>query len=102
MSLEKKYLKSRPICKVTFRLPQKAAGDAETVNIVGDFNNWNRSADKMTRLKSGDYKISLNLTVGKTYEYRYLINGCLWENDWYADEYRQSPVSHEENSVVIV
>ena len=37
MSLTKKYLKSKPICKVTFTVP---ASEASTVAVAGDFNNF--------------------------------------------------------------
>ena len=44
MSVKKKFLKSKPICKVSFRLPKEEAGGAETVHLVGDFNDWDSSA----------------------------------------------------------
>ena len=55
MSLEKRNLKSRPITKVTFRLPPSAAPDAEKVHLVGDFNDWRTDATPMTRLKNGEF-----------------------------------------------
>ena len=36
MSIKKRYLKTKPICKVTFRLSKKAAKGAEKVYLVGD------------------------------------------------------------------
>jgi len=100
MSIKKQYLKKKPICKVTFRLPKEAIEGAKNVTIVGDFNDWSEEATPLKPLKSGDYKALLELEVGKSYQYRYLIDGETWENDWAADDYVASPFSDVENSVV--
>jgi 1,4-alpha-glucan branching enzyme len=102
MSLEKKYLKSRPVGKVTFRLPHAAAPEAQSVFLVGDFNEWRKDATPMTRLKSGEFKVALELEPGREYCFRYLIEGDTWENDWEADRYVPSGIAGEENSVVVV
>ena len=102
MAIKKKFLKSKPICKCTFTLPKEAAPKAESVTIVGDFNSWDEGETPLKQLKNGDYKIELDLEVGKKYAYRYLIDGEQWENDWQADEYIQAPEFDVENSVVSV
>jgi len=102
MSLEKRYLKSRPESKVTFTLPAKAASAGSRVCVVGDFNDWDPEATPMTRLKSGSWKATVDLPVDRTYAFRYLIDGRTWENDWEADGYAPSGVGHEENSLVTV
>ncbi len=99
--IKKQYLKTRPICRVTFRLPRQAAPDAHKVVIVGDFNNWDRNATPLKRLKSGDWTVSFHLETGKEYRYRYLIDDSIWENDWAADRYEPSPYGSD-NSVVTV
>lgn len=103
MSLNKKELKTRPVTKVTFRLPAEAAPGAERVHLVGDFNDWNESATPMQRLKSGEFKVTLDLEAGRDYSFRYLIEGREWENDWEADQYVPSGIAVDaENSVVSV
>jgi len=102
MSLEKKYLKTRPIGKVTFRLPSEAAPDAATVHLVGDFNDWRTDATPMARLKNGEFKVCLDLETGREYKFRYLIGDDRWENDWEADKYVPSGIDAVEDSVVIV
>ena len=102
MSLEKKYLKTRPVGKVTFRVPPAAAPEATKVHLVGDFNGWDPLATPMTRLKSGEFKVSLNLETGREYGFRYLIGDDTWENDWEADKYVPSGIDAAENSVVVV
>ncbi len=102
MSLQKKPLKTRSVSKVTFRLPKDAAGNAQKVSLVGDFNNWNPSATPMQRLRNGEFKATLDLERGHRYQFRYLIEDETWENDWDADSYTSSGIGDSENSVVEV
>ncbi len=101
MSLKKQFLKSKPICKVTFKLPKEAVVEAESVKLLGDFNEWEQtSAVAMTALKNGSFKTTLDLETGKEYQFRYLIDDEKWENDSEADKYAVSPYGTE-NSVVV-
>lgn len=102
MSIKKQYLKTRPVSKVTFRLPHEAAPEAKSVHLVGEFNDWDKLATPMTQLKNGDFKVTLDLETGRQYNFRYLIEGKVWENDWEADKYAPSEIAEEENSVVVV
>jgi len=100
MALTKQYLKTRPVCKVTFRLPKKAAPQAKRVHLVGDFNDWNTQTMPMQRLKSGEFKLVVDLSTGRDYAFRYLIDQKIWENDWEADRYIPSPYEGVNNSIV--
>lgn len=100
MGLKKQFLKSKPECKVTFELGSDAVEGVKTVHLVGDFNSWDESSMPMKKQKDGTYKISLNLAVEGQYQFRYLLDGERWENDWEADEYITSPFPGIENSVV--
>jgi len=102
MSLQKRYVKTRGVSKVTFRLPAEAAAEAARVALVGDFNDWDPDATLMTRLKNGEYKVTVDLEPGREYGYRFLIDGRIWENDWEADKYVPSGFADTENSVVVV
>ena len=95
MSIKKQFLKSKPICKVTLSLPKSICQNARQVKVVGEFNNWDTTATPMDPLKNGTFKTTLNLETGKTYQFRYLIDGNIWENDDYADAY----VPNEFNTV---
>jgi hypothetical protein len=44
MSIKKQYLKSKPVCKVTFRIPKEVANGTRMAALVGEFNNWNPEA----------------------------------------------------------
>lgn len=101
MAIKKQYLKSKPVAKVTLSLPSEAAQEAKDVKVVGDFTDWKKGL-AMKKLKNGDYKVTLDLPVDKTYQFRYLIDGKKWENDWSADDYVNNGVSADDNSVVVV
>lgn len=87
--LKKQYIKSRDAYKVTFRLAKHEQPDYEidSVTLVADFNDWSFIDTPLLKLKNGDYKIAVELEAGKKYEFRYLINGEKWYNEWEADEY---------------
>lgn len=102
MSVSKKFLKSKPICKVTFRLECDEAKESKSASLVGDFNSWNPKKAKMKKLKNGAFTTTLDLDVDKAYEFRYRLDGGKWINDDAADKYVPTGVSLEENSVVVV
>lgn len=102
MSLKKQYLKSKPVCKVTFRLNAREANKAGTARLVGDFNAWDEHAEPMKRLKNGDFTQTIALEKDKEYAFRYFLDDTTWENDWQADAYIPSGMGGEDNSVVRV
>lgn len=83
--------------RVTFRLPSTIW--AESVHLVGDFNDWSRTSHPLQRTHDGDWEITLELDRGKTYQFRYLVNKTDWQNDWNADRYVSNPFGGE-NSVI--
>lgn len=100
MSIKKQYYKTKPYVKVTLTLPKEAAPEAKKVTVAGDFNGWNKTSDEMTQLKNGSFKYTTQLEQGKEYQFRYLIDGNTWENDWEADKYVGGGASYDENSVI--
>ncbi len=102
MALTKRYSKTKSVCKVTFTLPKEAVENAKSVYLVGEFNNWQIHATPMKKYKDGSFKVVLELQKDRPYQYRYLIDDNLWENDWKADKYVPSPYGACENSVVVV
>lgn len=100
MSLTKKFLKSKPVCKVTFKVPAEMAPNASNVHVVGEFNDWSEQDSPLKQLKNGSFSTTIALEQGREYQFRYLIDGK-WENDDEADKYVASPMGSE-NSVVSV
>jgi 1,4-alpha-glucan branching enzyme len=101
MSIKKQYLKTRPECKVKFRLTRDQAGGASEVRLLGDFNGWNRNAEPMNRLKSGDFTTILYLDLDQSYEFRYLTGDGAWLNDTEADGSATTPYPEAANSVIM-
>jgi 1,4-alpha-glucan branching enzyme len=101
MGLKKQYVKKKSCCKVTFRLPKQAAPAAEMVTVVGEFNNWDKNGTKMQKLKSGDFKTTIELACNKEYRFRYLIDSSRWENDWAADKYLPNEYGDDDSVVVV-
>ncbi len=99
--IKKQYLKTKPICRVTFRLPKEGALSAETVTVAGEFNNWDEKATPMKLQKNGDFMVVLELGIGKEYRFRYCIDGGKWENDWCADKYEPNPFGGYDSVVVV-
>lgn len=104
MALQKSYLKrqNQKYCNVTFELSPEAAKGAETVHLVGDFNSWSSKETEMKKKKDGSFSVKLKLETNREYQFRYLIDGKRWENDWNADKYVPAPFGGSDNSVVIV
>lgn len=99
--ITKEYLAGENICRVTFRLPESVVPNAVSVCVVGNFNDWNSSANPMKKTENGAYTTKLDLERGREYQFRYLIDESKWENDWNADRYVQNPFGNGDNSVVV-
>ena len=71
--------------QVTFEVD--AAVQAEQANLCGEFNSWATHANPMQRKPDGGFELTLPLDPGRSYRFRYLLDGVRWENDWAADDY---------------
>jgi 1,4-alpha-glucan branching enzyme len=96
MSITKQYLKSKPVCKVTFSVPAKNANE---VKVVGTFNAWNAEETPLKKLKNGTFKGTVNLDANQSYEFRYVVDGA-YSNDEQADSYAWSAYASAENGVL--
>ena len=93
--ISKRFLKTRPGCKVTFRLPAEEGGDVAAV--AGDFSGWKPLP--MKALKKGGFSLTMELDTGNVYQFRYLVDGARWCNDWQADGYVSNQFG-QDNSLV--
>lgn len=101
MALKKAFSKDGKKCSVTFTVSAEAANGAKKINIAGDFNSWSSTETPLKANKDGSFSVKLSLDAGKEYQFRYLIDGHRWENDWEADKYIPAPYSNADNSVVV-
>ncbi len=98
MSIKKQFIKTKPVCKVTFSIEAKAAKSAA---VVGDFNKWDAKVGELSKLKSGTFKGVFELPKDASYEFKYVIDG-VFTNDPQADSYKWNDFAGTENSVVSV
>ncbi len=91
MAIKKQYLKSKPVCKVTFTVPAKEANE---VVVAGNWNEWNTSAEPLKKLKNGTFKTTIDLETGSSYEFKYVVDGT-WQNDEQADAYAWNEFASE-------
>jgi predicted flap endonuclease-1-like 5' DNA nuclease len=76
--------------KITFILPADIVSDASNGLLLGEFNNWEKkSGFSLKKGKDGSMKAIVELEAGRSYEYRYLLDGGRWENDQTAEQYAQ-------------
>lgn len=91
-----KAVKENNINKVTFTLAASAIDNAETVAVLGSFNNWDlNKALFLTKEKNGSFKGTIELTKGNAYEYRFLVNNSIWVNDEKATRFVTTPFGVE-------
>lgn len=98
MAIKKQFLKTKPVCKVTFTLP---AEEAKNVVVVGSFNEWNEKATPLKKLKNGSFKGTVDLESGNSYEFRYIVDGE-YTNEEQADSFAWSDFAGADNSVLSV
>ena len=85
--IRKTFVKSggKTVARVTFTLPESIWAD--TICLVGDFNNWNRTSHPFQRDREGKWILIVDLELGRAYQFRYLVDGKEWMNDTQADVY---------------
>ena len=96
MAIAKQYLKTKPVCKVTFTV---TAGEAKKVEVVGDFNNWKPKKTILKKLKNGSFKGTFDLPKDTSSEFKYLIDG-IFVNEAEADSYKWNEHAGSENGVL--
>lgn len=99
--LKKQYQKNNS-CKVTFVLPKESfhAESANTVKVLGEFNDWNWEEGLTMKAAKDAFQASIKLDAGKSYQFRYVVEGQGWLNDPAADRYVPSPFPGIDNSVI--
>ena len=85
--------------EVTFTLP--ADLHAETVTLCGEFNDWSAEGTRLERGMDGSWQATVALEPGRSYRYRYLLDGQRWENDEQADGYVPNPLGSVDSVVVV-
>lgn len=74
----------RRVARVTFMLPNSIWAD--TIYLVGDFNDWNSSSHPFYVTREGTWTFTLDLEVSRSYQFCYRRDGE-WTNDGHADAF---------------
>ena len=85
------------LIEVEFTLP--GCIRANTVAVVGEFNDWCRDTDVMTQSTDGDWSACVALAPGR-YRFRYVADDDQWLNDWSADDYVPNAFGGEDSVVI--
>jgi 1,4-alpha-glucan branching enzyme len=81
----KNYSKTGRFCRVTFELSPRV--NSQRAALCGEFNEWDQAVNPMKQRKDGIFSTTVSLQAGRTYRFRYLLDGHRWENDQAADAY---------------
>lgn len=102
MSIRKKFLTDyqKRKCRVTFILPKEIGDNAQKAHVVGEFNEWARSANPMKKMSNGTFVTVIVLPMYRDYQFRYLIDNKIWINDSDADRFEPTPFGDSENCVL--
>ena len=100
MALKKSFSSDGKKCTVTFTVNPEAAAGADKINLVGEFSSWDETSIPMKKGPDGSFSVKKQLETNKEFQFRYLINGVAWINDWHADKYVRSELANDDNSVV--
>jgi 1,4-alpha-glucan branching enzyme len=98
MSIKKQFIKTKPVCKVTFSVEAKEAIKA---SVIGDFNNWNQEEGTLNKLKNGTFKGVFNIDKDASYEFKYVIDGA-FVNETESDSFLWNEFAGNENGVLTV
>ena len=101
MSLEKKFLKSKPVCKVKFSVSGEPFATASSVSLSGDFNDWSVDQLPLKRARDGSWSVSVDLENNREYQFRYVVDGSHWTNEPEADRFAFNGIDAE-NSVLVL
>ena len=69
--LKREAVKQSNQVKVTFVLPHNP--DQPRISVVGDFNNWNPTANPLIKRPNNTRSASLTLDPGQRYNFRYYL-----------------------------
>jgi hypothetical protein len=85
--------------EVTFTLPAEV--EAASVALAGEFNDWATDETMLERGGDGTWRATVALAPGRSYRYRYLLDGERWENAWHADRYEPNSFGSIDSVIVV-
>ena len=95
--IKKSYSKTGRSCRVTFDV--EADQSVKVAALCGDFNAWDTTSTPMKRRKDGKFSVTVSLSPGQPYRFRYLLDGAQWENDADADRHLPNPFGSNDSVI---
>jgi len=87
------------LVQVTFALPGEVGAD--TVALCGEFDQWSADGIPLDRGSDGAWRTTVALEPGRSYRFRYLLDGERWENAWDADEYLPNGFGGTDSVIIV-
>jgi hypothetical protein len=84
---------------ITFTLPAEVRAD--NVALCGEFNQWSVGDIQLERGSDGMWRAVVALEPGRSYRYRYLLDGERWENASDADQYVANPFGSADSVISV-
>ena len=69
--------------------------------LCGEFNQWSTENTRLQRGSDTSWQATVALEPGRSYRYRYLLDGERWENAWQADCYVSNSYGTFDSVVVV-
>ncbi len=91
MSIQKTFFPEKGVCRVMFKVPESLVDHIRKVALVGDFNDWHPEKNPMKVTDNGNFVFTIELPVGRNYQFRYFIDNYRWESDKEADDLIPTP-----------
>ncbi|GAB3517521.1 isoamylase early set domain-containing protein [Photobacterium alginatilyticum] len=80
--IKKRVFKTKDEVEVTFEWP--VDDDIDVISLVADFNQWEVKPMSLNK-RTKTFKYKVRLGKNQSYQFRYLLNDNVWENDPDAD-----------------
>uniref|UniRef100_A0A540VEV1 Isoamylase n=2 Tax=Litorilinea aerophila TaxID=1204385 RepID=A0A540VEV1_9CHLR len=81
--IKREPVKNSDQVKVTFVVPHDPAQGA--IYVVGDFNDWDTTANRLIRRSNNTRSVALRLPTGQRFAFRYYSEDGQWFNEPDAD-----------------
>ncbi|XPF95968.1 isoamylase early set domain-containing protein [Colwellia sp. RE-S-Sl-9] len=93
--LTKKFFKTKDEAEITFEFSRDGV---ESVALVAEFTDWQPLEMKFSK-KEKAFRTKVRLPKDGQFQFKYLLNGAEWENDYQADQYIPNSFGSEDSVV---
>ena len=73
--------------------------DEVSVELLGDFNDWQRGTTPLKLSEDGEWLATVDLESNDSYRYVYLVNDFIWHSDPDAEDFVEGPYGEEASMI---